>query len=141
MKKIAIINGPNLNLLGQREVSIYGSMSFEDYFEKLKKDYANIELIYFQSNIEGELINTLQSLAGDVYAFILNPGGYAHSSVALHDTILAIKKPCIEVHISHVFQREEFRKNLITAAAATGFISGFGLDSYRIALDALLGNK
>jgi 3-dehydroquinate dehydratase II len=139
--KIIIINGPNLNLLGKREPEIYGSESFESYLAKLKKDFPEMQLEYFQSNIEGELINKLHEIGFTYDGIILNPGGYTHTSVALADAIAAIKTPVIEVHISNIFAREEFRKNLITATAASGVISGFGMDSYMLALSYLASGK
>jgi len=135
--KIIIINGPNLNLLGKREPEIYGSESFEDYFEKLKKDFSKMQLEYYQSNVEGELINSIHKSGLDGYGIILNPGGYSHTSVAIADAISAVNVPVIEVHISNVFSREEFRRNIITGQSVKGFISGFGLESYRLAVLAL----
>ena len=132
--KIIIINGPNLNLLGKREPEIYGTESFENYFEKLKKEFSEIELEYFQSNVEGELINKLHETGFTYDGIVLNPGGYSHTSVSIADAAAAIKTPVIEVHISNIFARDDFRKNLITARSTKGVISGFGLEVYRIAL-------
>lgn len=135
--KIIIINGPNLNLLGKREPEIYGSETFEEYFENLKNKFPEMKLEYFQSNVEGEIIDKLQQVGFSYDGIILNPGGYTHTSVAIADAVAAIKTPVIEVHISNIFAREEFRKNLITAIAAQGFVSGFGLMSYALAVAAL----
>ncbi|HLG35369.1 MAG TPA: type II 3-dehydroquinate dehydratase [Bacteroidia bacterium] len=128
--KIIIINGPNLNLLGKREPEIYGSESFENYFEKLEKKFPEITLEYFQSNVEGEIINKIHETGFSYDGIIINPGGYTHTSVAIADAITSVKTLVVEVHISNIFAREEFRKNLITAAAVKGVISGFGLESY-----------
>lgn len=135
--KIIIINGPNLNLVGQREKSIYGEKSFNEYFEELKKRYTSVELTYFQSNVEGELINKIQEVGFTHHAIILNAGGYSHTSVAIADAIAAIKSAVIEVHISNIYAREEYRHVSITAAKCKGLISGFGLDSYRLAIESL----
>lgn len=139
--KILIINGPNLNLLGKREPSIYGSNSFESYLPTLKAQYPDVEIAYFQSNIEGELINKMQEVGFSADGIILNAGAYTHTSVALHDCIRSITAPVIEVHISNVHQREEFRHHSMISAACKGVICGFGLDSYRLALEGLLGQR
>jgi 3-dehydroquinate dehydratase-2 len=136
--KIAIINGPNLNLLGKREPKVYGAESFEKYFESLKVKYATILITYFQSNVEGELINKIQELGFDNDGIILNAGGYTHTSVALRDAIAAIETPVIEVHISNIFAREEFRQQSLIAAKCKGSISGFGLKSYELAIQSFL---
>jgi 3-dehydroquinate dehydratase II len=136
--KIAIINGPNLNLLGTRETSIYGSESFESYLQKLKEAYPSVEITYFQSNIEGELINEIQRVGFSCDGIILNPGGYTHTSVALGDAIAAIKTPLIEIHISNIFGREEFRKLSHVSAKAVGVISGLGLKGYELGLQYFL---
>ena len=136
--KIQIINGPNLNLLGKREPSIYGSNSFESYLPVLKAKYPDVEIEYFQSNIEGELINKMQEVGFSVDGIILNAGAYTHTSIALHDCIRSITSPVIEVHISNVHQREEFRHHSMISSACKGVICGFGLDSYRFALEGLL---
>src|SRR5213082_2717984 len=136
--KIAIINGPNLNLLGKRETDIYGIMSFEKYFEKLQSLFPAIEFHYYQSNVEGELINEIQRVGFEYDGVVLNPGGYTHTSVALGDAIAAIKAPVIEVHISNVFGREEFRKLSYVSGKAKGVISGLGLRGYELALEWLL---
>src|ERR1022692_516095 len=134
--KLIIINGPNLNLLGIREPTIYGNQSFETYFEKLKSNYSGIEFHYYQSNIEGELINKLQETGFSFEGIILNAGGYTHTSVAIADAIAALKTPVIEVHISNIYAREEFRKTSLLSAVCKGSISGFGLDSYRLAVES-----
>ena len=135
--KILIVNGPNLNLLGVREPGIYGSSSFEQYLPKLQAQYPNIEIEYYQSNIEGELINKMQQEGFTADGIVLNAGAYTHTSVALHDCIRSLKSPAIEVHISTVHQREEFRHRSMISAACRGVICGFGLDSYRLAIEAL----
>lgn len=132
--KIVIINGPNLNLLGKREPEIYGSQNFEDYFQQLKKEYPSIELVYFQSNVEGEIINQLHEVGFSANGIILNAGGYTHTSVAIADAISAIKTPVIEVHISNIYTREEFRHTSLTAKNAIGVITGFGLKGYNMAI-------
>jgi 3-dehydroquinate dehydratase-2 len=137
--KIAIINGPNLNLLGKREPEIYGDMSFEKYLAGLQLKYPDIDLIYFQSNIEGELINMLQRVGFDHDGIILNPGGYTHTSVAIGDTIAAITSPVIEVHISNVHAREDFRKLSHVSGKSAGSIIGLGLQGYELAIQYFLG--
>jgi len=136
--KIAIINGPNLNLLGKREPGIYGSTSFEQFFEGLKKKYPQIDLHYFQSNIEGELINELQRVGFDHDGIILNPGGYTPTSVAIGDTLAAITTAVIEVHISNVHAREDFRKLSHVSGKAAGSIIGLGLKGYELAIQYFL---
>ena len=138
MKKIAIINGPNLNLLGKREPGIYGSMDFETFFRDLKSSYPAVDLLYFQSNVEGELINALQDFGFSCQGIIMNPGGYTHTSVAIGDAIAAIPAPVIEVHISNVHAREDFRKISHVSAKAQGPICGLGLDGYDLAIQFLL---
>jgi 3-dehydroquinate dehydratase II len=133
--KIAIINGPNLNLLGKREVDIYGSESFDTYLQTLQLKYTNIEISYFQTNVEGELINKIQDVGFSYDGIILNPGGYTHTSVALGDAIAAITTPVIEVHISNIFGREDFRKLSHVSGKAKGVISGLGLKGYELALE------
>ena len=137
--KIQIINGPNLNLLGVREPGIYGSNSFESYLPKLKAKYPDVEIEYYQSNIEGELINKLQEVGFTYDGVVLNAGAYTHTSIALADCISSLKSPVIEVHISNVHKREEFRHHSMISAACKGVICGFGLDSYRLAIEALKG--
>jgi 3-dehydroquinate dehydratase II len=132
--KIAIINGPNLNLLGKRETDIYGNMPFEKYFMELKRKYPLIEWSYFQSNVEGELINELQRIGYEYDGIIFNPGGYTHTSVAIGDAIAAIKTPVVEVHISNVHAREDFRKLSHVSGKAAGSIFGLGLKGYELAL-------
>ena len=130
MKKIAVINGPNLNLLGVREKSIYGDTSFDSYFAGLKSRFENVELTYFQSNCEGSII--------DVDGIVLNAGAYTHYSIAIADAIRAVKAPVVEVHISNVHSREEYRHVSMIAPACRGVIAGFGLKSYDLAVEALL---
>lgn len=141
MMKIQIINGPNINLLGKREPSIYGSTSFEDYYQTLKERYPDVELDYSQSNVEGELINKIHEVGFSSNGIILNAGAYTHTSIALQDAIRSVTTPVIEVHISNVHTREEFRHKSMIACACKGVICGFGLDSYRLALEALLGTS
>lgn len=136
--KIAIINGPNLNLLGRRETDIYGNMPFEQFLESLKKKYPNIEISYFQSNVEGEIINELQRVGFDYDGIILNAAGYTHSSVAIGDAVAAIKTPVVEVHISNVHAREDFRKFSHLSGKAVGSIFGLGLKGYELAIDYLV---
>ena len=139
MKKIQIINGPNLNLLGVREPGIYGNSSFENYLPQLKQRYPDVELEYFQSNIEGVLIDKLQEVGFTYDGVVLNAGAYTHTSVALHDCIRSLKCPVIEVHISNVHTREDFRHHSYLSPACKGVICGFGLDSYRLGVEALIG--
>ena len=136
--KIIIINGPNINLLGRREKDIYGGTSFEDYFQRLVKDYPNIELEYFQSNIEGEIINKLHETGFKYNGIIINAGGYTHTSVSIADAIKSIETPTIEVHISNILKREEFRHKSLIAPNAQGSIFGFGLKSYALAIESFL---
>lgn len=138
MKKIAIINGPNLNLLGTREPDVYGTQTFEQYFAELQKKFPSVTFSYFQSNVEGELINELQRVGFDVDGIILNPGGYTHTSVAIGDAVAAIKAPVVEVHISNVHAREEFRKISHVSGKAAGSIVGLGLKGYELAVSFLL---
>ena len=133
--KIAIINGPNLNLLGKRETDIYGNKPFEAYLEELKKKFPKVNFSYFQSNVEGELVNELQRVGFDHDGIILNPGGYTHTSVAIGDAIAGIKTPVIEVHISNVHAREDFRKFSHVSAKAVGSIFGLGLKGYALAVE------
>jgi len=136
--KIIIINGPNLNLLGKRETDIYGNSSFDDFFENLKKEFTSIDLSYYQSNVEGELINKLHEIGFSIDGIILNAGGYTHTSVALRDAIASIKSPVIEVHISNIFAREDFRHVSLIAPKCIGSISGFGLNSYKLAIESFI---
>ena len=135
--KIMIINGPNLNLLGVREPGIYGSSSFDQYLSQLQARYPDVEISYFQSNVEGELINKMQEVGFSYDGIVLKAGAYTHTSVALHDCIRSLKCPVIEVHISNVHQREEFRHHSFISSACKGVICGFGLDSYRLGVEAL----
>mgnify|MGYP000999500360 FL=1 len=136
--QVQIINGPNLNLLGSREPGIYGEESFSVFLERLKSDYPNIEITYFQSNIEGEIINQLHETGFSYDGIILNAGGYTHTSVAIRDAIKAIKTPVVEVHISNVYAREEFRHKSMLTAVCMGVIAGFGMNSYKLAIESLL---
>ena len=139
--KILIMNGPNLNLLGVREPGIYGSSSFESYLPKLRERYPEVEIEYYQSNVEGEMINKLQEVGFSYDGIVLNAGAYTHTSIALHDCIRSLRSPVIEVHISNVHTREEFRHHSYLSPACKGVICGFGLDSYRLALEALVFDK
>ena len=136
--KLKIINGPNLNLLGKREPKIYGSTTFEIYFEKLKTLFPEIELDYFQSNIEGEIINEIQNSENSYDGIILNAAGYTHTSVSIADAVKAVDIAVVEVHISNIFSREEFRHVSLIAPNADGSIIGFGLDSYRLAIESYI---
>jgi len=136
--KIIIINGPNLNLLGRREPAIYGSLTFDEFFDNLKKKYADVDLEYFQSNIEGEIIDKLHEVGFSFDGIILNAGAYTHTSVAIGDAIKGIETPVIEVHISNVHAREDFRHISYIAPNAKGVIAGFGLQSYELALESFL---
>ena len=135
--KILILNGPNLNLLGKREPGIYGSQGFLDYYDELTKRYPDIEFEYYQSNIEGEMINKIHEVGFSYDGIVLNAGAYTHTSVALQDAIRGVNTPVIEVHISNVHKREEFRHKSMISYACVGVICGFGLDSYRLAVEAL----
>ncbi len=136
--KIQIINGPNLNLLGVREKSIYGNTGFETYLEQLHSLYPALEIDYYQSNIEGEIINKLHQIGFSYDGVVLNAGAYTHTSIAIADAIVAINTPVVEVHISNVYKREEFRHTSMLAASCKGVIAGFGMDSYRLAIESLL---
>jgi 3-dehydroquinate dehydratase-2 len=136
--RIQIINGPNINLLGKREPSIYGAVSFEEYLQGLREKYNDIDIQYYQSNVEGEMINKIHEVGFDFDGIILNAGAYTHTSIALQDAIRAVTSPVIEVHISNVHSRESFRHVSMISSACVGVICGFGLDSYRLALEALL---
>ena len=135
--KVLIINGPNLNLLGKREKSIYGDISFEDYLKDLQAQFTNMNIEYFQSNVEGELINKLQEVGFLYDHILLNAGGYTHTSVALTDAVAAIETPVIEVHISNIYTREEFRKKSLLSPNCKAVVCGLGLDSYKAALSTL----
>ena len=136
--KLAIINGPNLNLLGQREKDIYGQLSFDDFLNSLKDKFKNIEFTYYQSNIEGELINKLQQFGFSYDGIILNAGAYTHTSIAIADAVAAITTPVIEAHISNIFAREDYRHTSYLGAKCKGSISGFGLQSYELAVKSFL---
>lgn len=138
MKKIQIINGPNLNLLGKREPSVYGSSSFDNFLNELRAKYTQCEIAYYQSNIEGELINKIHEVGFEADGIILNAGAYTHTSIALYDAIKAVETPVVEVHISNVHARESFRHISMISAACKGVILGFGLDSYRLAIESLI---
>ena len=139
--RIQIINGPNINLLGKREPGIYGSRGFADYYDELIRRYPSVEFHYFQSNIEGEMINKIHEVGFEYDGIVLNAGAYTHTSVALQDALRSVPAPAIEVHISNVHQREEFRHKSFIACACIGVICGFGLDSYRLAVEALLNRS
>ena len=139
--KILILNGPNLNLLGKREPEIYGSNNFESYFEKLQKEFDEVELEYYQSNHEGDIVDKLQEVGFDYDGIVLNAGAYTHTSVAIADAIKAITCPVIEVHISNIFTREEFRHHSYISAVSVGIISGFGLNGYKLAVSHLVESK
>ncbi|MDP3393583.1 type II 3-dehydroquinate dehydratase [Sediminibacterium sp.] len=139
--KIAIINGPNLNLLGKREPDIYGNLSFESFFEALQTKFPTIQLVYFQSNVEGELIDALQLHGFDANGIIINPGGYTHTSIAIGDAIAAIPAKVIEVHISNIHAREDFRKLSHVSAKAVGTIAGLGLIGYTLAIEWFIQHK
>ena len=141
MKKIQIINGPNLNLLGKREPTVYGNASFEDYLSELRARFPQCEISYYQSNVEGEIINKIHEVGFEYDGIVLNAGAYTHTSIALQDAIRSVTSPVIEVHISNVHSRESFRHVSMIACACKGVICGFGLNSYRLALEALLENK
>jgi len=136
--KIQIINGPNLNLLGQREPTIYGSEGFDTYISQLRELYSIIEIDYYQSNVEGELINKLHEVGFSYDGIVINAGGYTHTSVALADAISAIKTPVVEVHISNIYAREEYRHVSLTGKNCKGVLTGFGLDGYRLAIESFL---
>jgi 3-dehydroquinate dehydratase-2 len=139
--KIIIINGPNLNLLGKREPEVYGTQSFDDYFEILKQQFPDVQLAYYQSNVDGELINKLHETGFSYDGIILNAGGYTHTSVALSDAVAAISTPVVEVHISNIFAREEYRHLSLLSKHCIGIISGLGLLGYELALRALVARK
>lgn len=136
--KLVIINGPNLNLLGVREPSVYGNQSFAEYLGELKKKFPAVQIDYYQSNVEGEIINKLHEIGFSYDGIILNAGGYTHTSVAIADAVAGIKTPVAEVHISNIYAREEFRHHSLIAGKCKGSISGFGLDSYRLAVESFI---
>lgn len=137
-KRVLILNGPNLNLLGKREPGIYGNNSMESYFATLQERFPSVSLEYYQSNVEGELINKLHEVGFTYDGVVLNAGAYTHTSVAIHDAIKAISTPVVEVHISNVYQRETYRHTSLITGACVGVIGGFGMNSYRLAIEALL---
>ncbi len=139
--KIQIINGPNLNLLGKREPEVYGSSDFETFFENLKNSFQGVDLYYYQSNVEGEIINKLHEVGFSFNGIILNAGAYTHTSIAIHDAIGAITSPVVEVHISNIHAREEFRHKSIITSKCQGLITGFGLEGYALALLYLMNKK
>ena len=138
MKKIQIINGPNLNLLGKRETTVIGNASFEDYLSELRARFPQWEISYYQSNVEGEIINKIHEVGFEYDGIVLNAGAYTHTSIALHDAIKAVTTPVVEVHISNVHARESFRHVSMISAACRGVILGFGLDSYRLAIESVM---
>ena len=138
MKKIMIINGPNLNLLGTREVDIYGNISFDSYLQNLKKKYSKVDIDFFQSNIEGEIINKIQEVGFSYDGIVLNAAAYTHTSVGISDSIAAVSSPVIEVHISNIHAREEFRSRSLISKNVKGVICGFGLKSYDLAIDSII---
>ena len=135
--KVIIINGPNLNLLGKREASIYGNISFDDYFKELKVKFSNINLFCYQSNVEGEIINKIHEVGFSYDLILLNAGGYTHTSVSIADAISSVNSDVIEIHISNIYSREEYRKKSLLSEKCKAVICGFGLDSYRLALESL----
>lgn len=141
MKKILILNGPNLNLLGKREIDIYGTESFDVFFQKLQSKFKHVELVYEQSNVEGELINILQKHGFSFDGIVFNPGGYSHTSVAIGDAVAAITTPVVEVHISNIQAREDYRRISYVSAKSVGTISGLGLTGYELAVAYLLADK
>ncbi len=138
---IQLINGPNLNLLGTREKNIYGVETFESFYQKLKKRFNDVELLYFQSNVEGELVNKLHEVGFNCTGIVLNAGAYTHTSVALHDAIGGISTPVVEVHISNIYAREEFRHKSLITSKCRGLIAGFGMEGYAMAIDFLMHSK
>lgn len=139
--KIQIINGPNLNLLGLREPSIYGNQGFESYLEQLRQTFGDISIDYYQSNVEGELINKIHEVGFSYDGIILNAGGYTHTSVALSDAIAAVRTPVVEVHISNIYAREEYRHTSLTGKNCKGVLTGFGMDGYRMAITSFLQDQ
>lgn len=134
LMKIAIINGPNLNLLGRREIDIYGNEPFENFFAHLQQQFTKVELSFFQSNVEGEIINEIQRVGFDADGIVINPGGYSHTSVAIADALAAVTSPAVEVHISNIYAREEFRKTSYISSKCRGCITGLGLKGYELAI-------
>ncbi|MBR4176685.1 MAG: type II 3-dehydroquinate dehydratase [Bacteroidales bacterium] len=138
MKHIEIINGPNLNLTGRREPEIYGSVTMEQYLDELRQSFPEVQIGYYQSNVEGEIINRIQEVGFNADGIIINAGGYSHTSVAIHDAIAAVPAPAIEVHLSNIFAREEYRHHSLLTSACRGIICGLGLNGYELAVNALL---
>ena len=138
MKHIEIINGPNLNLTGRREPEIYGSVTMEQYLDELRQSFPEVQIGYYQSNVEGEIINCIHEVGFSADGIIINAGGYSHTSVALHDALAAVPAPAIEVHLSNIFAREEYRHHSLLTSACRGIISGLGLKGYKLAINALL---
>ena len=138
MKHIEIINGPNLNLTGRREPEIYGSVTMEQYLDELRQRFPEVQIGYYQSNVEGEIINRIQEVGFNADSIIINAGGYSHTSVAIHDAIAAVPAPAIEVHLSNIFAREEYRHHSLLTSACRGIICGLGLNGYELAVNALL---
>lgn len=138
MKHIEIINGPNLNLTGRREPEIYGTVTMEQYLDELRQSFPEVQIGYYQSNVEGEIINRIQEVGFNADGIIINAGGYSHTSVALHDALAAVPAPAIEVHLSNIFAREEYRHHSLLTSACRGIICGLGLNGYELALNALL---
>jgi 3-dehydroquinate dehydratase-2 len=139
--KVIIINGPNLNLLGKREPSIYGNQSFEEYLDTLRKEFSEMTIEYYQSNVEGEIINKIHEVGFSYDSILINAGGYTHTSVAISDAIASVETPCVEIHISEPVAREEFRHTSLIAAKCKGSISGFGLESYRLGLVSVTSDQ
>lgn len=139
--KILIINGPNLNLLGKREPGIYGNKSFLDFFEEIKEKYASVDMEYYQSNVEGELINKIHEVGFEYDGILLNAGGYTHTSVAISDAIAAVNTPVLEVHISNIYKREEFRHKSLISKECVGMIAGLGLDGYELGLQYFISKQ
>ncbi|MBV6644693.1 MAG: type II 3-dehydroquinate dehydratase [Cyclobacteriaceae bacterium] len=139
--KILIINGPNLNLLGKREVDIYGNKSFDDFFTELKSEFKEVELTYFQSNHEGELIEKIHEVGFDIDGIVMNPAGYSHTSVALADAVAAVPAPVVEIHISNIFNREPYRVHSYISPVSAGVLTGFGLTGYKLAIKSLIDSK
>lgn len=138
MKHIEIINGPNLNLTGRREPEIYGSVTMEQYLDELRQSFPEVQISYYQSNVEGEIINRIHEVGFSTDGIIINAGGYSHTSVALHDALAAVPAPAIEVHLSNIFAREEYRHHSLLTSACRGIICGLGLNGYELAVNALL---
>lgn len=141
MKHIEIINGPNLNLTGRREPEIYGSVTMEQYLDELRHSFPKVQIGYYQSNVEGEIINRIHEVGFSADGIIINAGGYSHTSVALHDALAAVPAPAIEVHLSNIFAREEYRHHSLLTSACRGIISGLGLKGYELAIKALLSDS